>query len=450
MSDSATISLHDEKRSFERATIAGSQKSAGPSKLPAAPAPPPRVTFMDPSLADARKIYLKTLIGSTVALVLLIFAIFSIYWGALWKIPARALPGWVVDLDGGDIGSAVSEALLSQHSKAVAWQLHSASTKEEVFNSISEQHTWVAIVINSGASDALANAGGDYNGSHAVTVVVSEARNENAYRNLIRPTVTEALLSIGNSFALEHASADRLAASPQAVIQPISWTTQNMHPFDVPVASAITFVGLIYLLVLCFFMVIVGGGARMATGLEMRLTTASLIRVRLGSVIPMYFIISLFYSALSAAFQVDFSRKYGSGGFVIFWMVNFTGMFALGMGLESMITLLTPRFIPFFMISWIIVNVSTAFMPLEVLPKVYHYGYGFPFYNVSAAVRSIIFGTRNQLGLNFAVLISWGLLSCCTLVLFQWFRRREVGQKESADEIGAEIEEGIRTPDQRD
>lgn len=131
-------------------------------------------------------------------------------------------------------------------------------------------------------------------------------------RSLIRPYVTDVLRSITTSFAIEHASADLLASSPQAVIAPIGWSLENVHPFNVPVASAITFVGLIYLLVLCFFIVLIGGGARMSTGLEPRLTTASLIRVRLASVVMLYFTISLFYSTLSRAFQVDFTRKYVS------------------------------------------------------------------------------------------------------------------------------------------
>jgi hypothetical protein len=61
-----------------------------------------------------------------------------------------------------------------------------------------------------------------------------------------------------------------------------------------------------------------------------------------------------------------------------------------------MITLLTARFTPFFLLLWIISNVSVLIFPLEVLPHVYRYGYAFPFYNVSRAVRSIVFRTKND------------------------------------------------------
>jgi len=85
-----------------------------------------------------------------------------------------------------------------------------------------------------------------------------------------------------------------------------------------------------------------------------------------------------------------------------------------GLALEAVVTVLTPRFTPFFMILWIIgmlipwnpsntdlvcepvVNVSVSFYPIELLPPVFRYGKAAPFYNVSRAVRTIIFSTRNQ------------------------------------------------------
>ncbi len=40
-------------------------------------------------------------------------------------------------------------------------------------------------------------------------------------------------------------------------------------------------------------------------------------------------------------------------------------------------------------------------MPLAVLPNVYRYGYAMPFYNVSGAVRTILFGTKNERKFSF-------------------------------------------------
>ncbi|PBK61691.1 hypothetical protein ARMSODRAFT_623483 [Armillaria solidipes] len=399
--------------------------------------------FLDktPSIQASRSAYLKILFGGCFAMVIVMFCIFSIYWGALWKIPAHNLRGWVVDFDGSTVGNAVVQGLTagSLSSKVTFTQVSASEFPggwQEVANRVVEQKTWVAVVVHSNATSALnaavSSVNASYDGSEAITFYGAEARNENAYRSLIRPSVQALLAVVSQEFAQQFvaqlASSSSLSSiarsAPQILTEPISHTTNNLVPFDIPVASAITFVGLIYLLILSFF-IMIGVSAREASGLQDKLTTGSLIRVRLISVFIAYFMISLFYSLLSRAFQVDFSRKFGDAGFIIFWMVNFVGMLSVGLALEAMITLLTIRFMPFFMILWIISNVSVCFMPIEVLPNIYRYGYAMPFYNVSGAVRTILFGTKNELGLHFGILIAWTVISMITLPAFQWFMRRK-------------------------
>jgi len=41
-------------------------------------------------------------------------------------------------------------------------------------------------------------------------------------------------------------------------------------------------------------------------------------------------------------------------------------------------------------------NVSVCIFPMDILPRIYHYGYGAPFFNVSQSMRTILFGTRNR------------------------------------------------------
>ncbi|KAK0185364.1 hypothetical protein F5146DRAFT_1124883, partial [Armillaria mellea] len=378
------------------------------------------------------------------------------------------LRGWVVDFDGEAVGSAVVRGLTggsgAAESKVAFVQVPAGEFPggwEEVAGRVVEQETWVAVVVHMNATGALnaavSSAKSSYDGSEAITFYGAEARSENTYRSLIRPSV-QALLAVvsqefAQQFAVQLASSSSLSSiarsAPQILTEPISYTANNLVPFDIPVyasipscftpnvikcpfnASAITFVGLIYLLILSFFIVMIGVSAREVSGLQDKLTTGSLIRVRLTLVFIAYFMISLFYSLLSQAFQVDFSHKYaltmfwfGNAGFVIFWMLNFVGMLCVGLALEAMIMLLTIRFVPFFMILWIISNVSVCFMPIAVLPNIYRYGYAMPFYNVSGAVQTILFGTKNGLGLHFGILIAWTVISMITLPAFQWFMRR--------------------------
>ncbi|KAJ8079896.1 hypothetical protein PM082_016721 [Marasmius tenuissimus] len=85
---------------------------------------------------------------------------------------------------------------------------------------------------------------------------------------------------------------------PQVITKPLGHTIDNLRPYDVLVqvwsrpligpvltihlkkysAAVITSVGLIYLLILSFFIIIIGVSAREVSGIEKHLTTGSLIR----------------------------------------------------------------------------------------------------------------------------------------------------------------------------
>jgi hypothetical protein len=55
----------------------------------------------------------------------------------------------------------------------------------------------------------------------------------------------------------------------------------------------------------------------------------------------------------------------------------------------------------------LIANASGAFAGFELMPGFYKYGYGVPFYHCIQATRTIVFGTKSHLGLNFGALVAW-------------------------------------------
>ncbi|KAJ7350884.1 hypothetical protein DFH08DRAFT_862558 [Mycena albidolilacea] len=402
------------------------------------------VDFLDNSLSAARVIYLKILVAGVTVLGLVVFAVCAIYWGSIWSTPHRSVTGWIVDFDGGFVGEKVVASLFGMNgeSRGVEWEVISASRFPEglsqVKNDIVEEKAWAVVAINPGTSSNLAAAlsavDKSYNSSSAITFVGSEARNEVEYRNVIMPLVSSQLEKTSRAFALEFArnisqtinTTALLSNAPQIITEPISYTIDNVRSFYVPVAGAVTFAGLIYLLILSFFMVLLSNGARLASGLEQRLTLGSLIRVRLVTCFVGYFFVALFYTLLSVAFQLSFNIRFGKAGIIIFWMLNWIGMLACGMALEALTTLVTVRLIPLFLIFWIISNMSVSGYPLEVLPHIYKFGYLYPFYNISRGVRTIVLGTKNDLGMNFGILLAWLAISCVTLPLFQWWMRRKI------------------------
>ena len=158
--------------------------------------------------------------------------------------------------------------------------------------------------------------------------------------------------SIQDDYALQQAvnlsSASNLPSllsiSPQTVIVPVSYTIVNVVPFNQPVydfvsfhlfssyhfiflysASAVTFVGLIYSLILSFFVVVsdfhsnvsgvflnamiyfqvVALGAREASRLNQLLRYRSIVIVRLVSSFTAYFFLSVCRAPLNRRKQID-------------------------------------------------------------------------------------------------------------------------------------------------
>jgi hypothetical protein len=70
--------------------------------------------------------------------------------------------------------------------------------------------------------------------------------------------ITAQLEQIAQTFALNIAQnvssapnlSTLLSKAPQIITRPVGYNVNNLRPFDVPVASAVTFVGLIYMLIL--------------------------------------------------------------------------------------------------------------------------------------------------------------------------------------------------------
>ena len=107
-----------------------------------------------------------------------------------------------------------------------------------------------------------------------------------------------------------------------------------------------------------------------------------------------YFFMSLAYSFVSLAFRIPFSNQpapgylpvhnpdaYGQATFVVYWMINFFGMCALGMACENVAMIIGQPWTAMWLIFWVISNVSTSFYALDITPKFYYWGYAWPLHN---------------------------------------------------------------------
>ncbi|KAJ7633222.1 hypothetical protein FB45DRAFT_1027319 [Roridomyces roridus] len=96
-----------------------------------------------------------------------------------------------------------------------------------------------------------------------LTVGLSPKSGPKGYRHrlAVRGHNRIALQSIANLSTAAN-TATLLSSAPELVAQPIYYTVANLRPSDVPVAGAVTFVGLIYLVISSLFVVMLAATAR--------------------------------------------------------------------------------------------------------------------------------------------------------------------------------------------
>lgn len=346
----------------------------------------------------------------------------------------------VIDQDGGPIGAAVSAFLLNQtHLHYFNTEASKFPTMGDIQHDVVQEGAWGSVVIASGASAALeqarASGNSSYNPRDAVRFVYAQARSETAIGSYLLPNVQSDLTQITAKFSAQNVAQflsansgnataiTNAAKAPQTISGPVSFTLDNIRPYNQPVATAITLVGLIYMVIFAFVQVMANNAAREI--IAPYLTTAAYIRYRLIAPIVQYFFVSLLFAMVNLPFKIHFGAHFTyAGGFFLWWIVLWLGMISVGYAMEFFITILGPKFVSYALLAVIISNVSVVTLPHELQPWIFRYGVAMPFYNCSKIVRTIIFDTKDTIGMNIGILIAWIAVSCITIPLLTWLLRR--------------------------
>jgi hypothetical protein len=75
------------------------------------------------------------------------------------------------------------------------------------------------------------------------------------------------------------------------------------------------------------------------------------------------------------------ANKYNYASFIVYWMVNWVGMIALGLACENVAMFIGQPWTALWLIFWVITNVSTAFYSITMAPHFYYFGYAWPLHN---------------------------------------------------------------------
>jgi Protein of unknown function (DUF3533) len=300
---------------------------------------------------------------------------------------------------------------------------------------------WGAITVNANATALLRQAveigNSSYDPLGSAQVVYNQARDIESYNQYISPALillaNDVTTSFGRHWAasvLGNSSLTNYTNSPQALSPAIGFSIYNLRPFDPSVAIPAVSIGLIYLIIIAFF----SFGFFIPTHMLFVLPSAKsphpplkfiqLIGYRYIATVTAYFFLSLCYSLLSLVVLIPVNNAppaplnhypaedvfnnanpLGRATFVIYWMLSFLGMAALGLACENVAMLIGQPWTALWLIFWVLTNVATGFYALELAPSFYQWGYLWPLRQIVYASRTLLFGTRNRLRFNFG--ISW-------------------------------------------
>ncbi|KAG0646341.1 Nitrosoguanidine resistance [Hyphodiscus hymeniophilus] len=422
-----------------------------------------------PHLAQERKLWRKMFIIFIVLLVTIVLGILSIYWGAdhslQFNVPVFTVA--IVDFDQGEVGPALQQAAAAARAANPKMTLGYVSepgsaynfSNEQVIHALKQEHFWVALVVQADATTAMNFAYNEGNTSYdptdAIHLIYEEGRNALAIDEYAYPLAVSFL----NSFVMEFAktkqqslattnAGDATALARQAANPiPISFTVINTAPYVPSTAEAATEIGTICkavlpilpqpnltqspdLIIISFLSVLMFSALNESMMGKVSLSQYYAFRML---VLPtVYFFLSLLYLLLSVVWQIRFDKFYGASGYVIYWMLSWIGMMAFGLAVENVNNLLGPPFTPVFFVFWVISNVSTGFYPIELLSNFYLWGLAWPLRHVLIGAKALLFGTKDLLGLNFGVLITWVAISLALQPFTIWVQlKRQKGNVEA-------------------
>ncbi|KAH6707418.1 MNNG and nitrosoguanidine resistance protein [Verticillium dahliae] len=442
------------------------------------------VGFWHPRMRKVRTHVIVLWLRTMLILTVFILSILSLYWAVLYRLEEnlRALTVQVVDFDGlvepytggsPKIGPQVvqlTEQMLSMSGPSLGYQTVLASQFAydplKVRASVYEWDSWAAIVINPNATALLQQAvetgNASYDPTGAVQIIYQTARDSTTVSSYLSPMLQQFISQFTAQFGpswgamvMSNSSLtrDNLASAAAAVNPGISPLMYDLRPFQPAVVTPAVSIGLIYLIIIAFF------SFSFFLPIHTKFVEPQghpplhfwqFIIWRWIATVVCYIFISLIYSLISLAFQISLTpgpashvfspplsgaTAYGHGSFAVYWMLNFSGMCALGIACENVAMMIGQPWTALWLIFWVITNVSTSFYSMDLAPGFYHWGRAWPLHQVVEASRHILFDLHSRIGINFGILFAWAAVNTALFPCCCYFRRWSTGRAKRKAEM---------------
>ncbi|VEU21392.1 DEKNAAC102545 [Brettanomyces naardenensis] len=416
---------------------------------------PGRYGFWSKPNGTLRKIFFKQWTIIIVILSAYVLGVFSIYWGSMYQRPGRLVNLKVLVVVEDDQSAILSNALLEALENPavksmVGWTVKDYMPEDQVKQLINTEKYWGSIYVGGpNVSTELVSAfqeSKNINTSDLMKSYYETARDLMGVSLYIKPALIQAG-SVYNEILqqsvypglISNLSSSQFSAmkgSPILTnIPDIQYTDGN--PVTSPVLLAPLQVGLIYMIILSFFQIL--WFVKLNGDVAKYLKPINYIVYRMVLEQVNCLLLSLAYTLLNRAFQIDMNRTW-SGGFGVMWMISYLIMAACG-GANENIFLLTgpilPPLVGFWILFFVVLNVSATFSPVEVCPEVFKFTYALPIKNGYELMKITLLDTyKGHLGRYFGVLVAWvvlnNILMPFCLIFFASMTKKKIRQQEQA------------------
>lgn len=407
------------------------------------------LSFFHPQLGSMRKrIWMQAIL---VFLVMggFMLAIFSLYWGSMFnKDNHQKYMKYAIYVDDdGVIGSTILDVVRSMPQLG-KWHVFnnnitevSKFTGEEAIKDlVHRQKYWGGVYLATDATKQWVNC---INNGLLPTPLIDAFYESGRDMQTVPNYVTGALNKVEEKLLLLQPQMIDLIrlqlpdpVNLTVVSAPLLINKVDMAPLGLPVVVAPLQVGLIYMVIITFFQFNFFGDLNMeVASTKIKMRQYLIYRLVLSNVC--YFWLLLCYSLVTLAFQVSFTRTYGKAGFVVYWMTNFMTMISVGATNEvaaHLLLMIWPPLLGFWLIAWVISNVSPSYTPMTLTANYYRYGYAMPIHNAYEITKVILFDTSPALlGRSYGILVIWVVLANVALVVVLPIFGRVMGKRAQAE-----------------
>lgn len=386
-----------------------------------------------PKNVPLRKFFAATAVAAVAVLLLLLLNLAYLY-GSVYHQTERgaAFHVLLVDYDGEVVGRALSSAY--QHLKSSSFPTlftqppSQYPTSDTIIYAVRNREYWAAIFTSPGASQRLSAAlqGGPaamtYNATDALTYVWNEVRYpatadsvfERSFALLVAATRV-AYNSINGTQALTTLVQNDPAAV-QVYLNPIDASSINVNSMPQGAKVFYNTVSMAMPILQQFFFILALNGM----SARFRLYDNLLPKIS-GAVRAAVSVVYTFVGALCMTGYIwAFRENWPVHGyqFMETWMVLWLLMHTYFCIIDAVASILSQSALPFFIVTWIFLNISATISPFEISPGFYRWGYALPAYSTYEILTYIwSSGPASELHRALPILFAWWLLGLACAIL---------------------------------